>query len=1099
MVGQVDLVVATLNVRGCRQATRRTAIFESLESVSFDMLFLQECHLHSAADATLFSAGWRAGPSVWGVGEGKADGVGILFRSWDFNVGPEVVVVPGRVLSVDGTWRGVTFRAICVYAPTQRGERKGFFSALEPLLCTNKILFLGGDLNVNLGKERDLQSMLTSVGLVDSGKGCGEGVVTWRNSRGDASRLDYIMVSRRVRVVSYRVCPFWASDHCLVKVVGEVRGVARGPGLWRFNISYLQDQVFQDAFRRLYMGWQSLKVLYSTLAEWWESTKGKVARFCQWWGRKVSREEREKTAQWSRALQTSWNSGNMEGVRLASGALRKYYLARAKSFCIQAGRQRLQLDERPTRFFFDTVRVRQRRSCIERLREGENFVTSAEGMLERAAAYYEDLFQARPMAGAQAEGLLETLTQKVSQEDREFLDAALSEEEVEGAMRALRTGVAPGGDGLPVEWYRAFWPLVGRDIVAVFREALKQGQMSESARTGHITLLYKKGDRTDLANWRPITLLCADYKILAKVLTLRLRGVIDTVVHPDQTCGIPGRSISMSLALIRDAIAWVQQRKLPLALLGLDQEKAFDRVNLKFLFATLSRMGFGENFLSLVQLLYSGAVSRVGVNGYYSRPVAQVGGVRQGCPLSPLLYVLYLEPLLNRLRHEPSFVGLHIPGGRGEHAKVAAYADDATLFLASDGEFGAVERVLGIFTEATGARVNREKSSVQYMGSWAGRTDVPSGFFLCPDGLRILGVRFWRESSATKNWEAALEWLQAKTARWASRDLSLTGRVVVVNCDLFASLIHLAYVFPIPFWTGRRIERLLFSFIWGGRNEWVARSTMYLEVEKGGRGVVCAPLKLAALFVSFLGRLVQGSEGHRASLFARFWFGFTLRMVIPWKGTVPWSTDWPDHYQKAVHIVKGQPWCLEGSVVLDHRRLYQQWRIRHVETGIGERPGLGISWVALQPKWLNGASKDLHWLGALGRLPVRERLYRHGRSDTAQCPVGCGGEERIDHALWACPTATRFWQEVSVWWARRDGAPITRDLVLYGHGAKKSAKLWLVVSAAKVVLWGARCGCVRRRRPGIDPGSLFQAFLRRMDRMEGQECEAKEEERKGVG
>lgn len=154
---------------------------------------------------------------------------------------------------------------------------------------------------------------------------------------------------------------------------------------------------------------------------------------------------------------------------------------------------------------------------------------------------------------------------------------------------------------------------------------------------------------------------------------------MELLVHPDQTCGVPGRMCSMNLALIRDVLAWAEQRQIPLALLSLDQEKAFDRVSHSFLFAVLERMGFGPNFITMVRLLYAGAVSKVMINGHHSGQIEQRGGVRQGSPLSPMLYVLYLEPVVERLRQDPAFQGLHIPGAGGDRARVSVYDDDVTL------------------------------------------------------------------------------------------------------------------------------------------------------------------------------------------------------------------------------------------------------------------------------------------------------------------------------------------------------------------------------------------------------------------------------------
>lgn len=260
----------------------------------------------------------------------------------------------------------------------------------------------------------------------------------------------------------------------------------------------------------------------------------------------------------------------------------------------------------------------------------------------------------------------------------------VSLEEAEEALGSLKKGSAPGVDGLPFEFYKAFWPLVGPDLVAVFRECREKGTLPWSMWAGVVSLLFKKGDMTDLGNWRPITLLTADYKILAKVLVRRLSRVMPVLVRPDQAGAVKGRSTTLHLALVRDILEWAEQCQLPLALLSLDQEKAFDRVSHTFLWAVLARLGLGQDFIGWVRLLYRGAFSRVRVNGHLSGPVWQKGGVRQGCPLSPLLYVLYLEPLMARLQGAAGWRGLHLVGGGGVPAKAIAFADDMTLFLTED-------------------------------------------------------------------------------------------------------------------------------------------------------------------------------------------------------------------------------------------------------------------------------------------------------------------------------------------------------------------------------------------------------------------------------
>ncbi|KAJ8358290.1 hypothetical protein AAFF_G00017070 [Aldrovandia affinis] len=182
----------------------------------------------------------------------------------------------------------------------------------------------------------------------------------------------------------------------------------------------------------------------------------------------------------------------------------------------------------------------------------------------------------------------------------------------------------------------------------------------------------------------------------------------------DQTCGVPGRSCSWNLILLRDVLDWVEERNLPLALVSIDQEKAFDRVQHGFLFGVLGRMGFGPRFIGWVRTLYAGAYSCVRVNGFLSGAVEQVGGVRQGCPLSPLLYVLFMEPFAELVRRDPGVDGVRLPGAAGEVLKIQQYADDTTLFVSSVRSLGRIRALTDLFGAGTGSRVNMAKSSVLF-------------------------------------------------------------------------------------------------------------------------------------------------------------------------------------------------------------------------------------------------------------------------------------------------------------------------------------------------------------------------------------------------
>ena len=179
----------------------------------------------------------------------------------------------------------------------------------------------------------------------------------------------------------------------------------------------------------------------------------------------------------------------------------------------------------------------------------------------------------------------------------------------------------------------------------MLNSCFSEGRLSLSQLRGVLSLSFKKGERLAPKNWRPISLLNCDYKIASRVIAGRLLKVIHLVVEKDQTCGVPGRFIGENVAFLRNVVDYATLSDVPVAFLSVDQEKAFDRVDWDFMRATLRHMGFSPSFIGWVNLFYSGVQSSVNVNGHISDFFALSRGVRQGCPLSPLLYVLVAEVL----------------------------------------------------------------------------------------------------------------------------------------------------------------------------------------------------------------------------------------------------------------------------------------------------------------------------------------------------------------------------------------------------------------------------------------------------------------------
>ena len=229
--------------------------------------------------------------------------------------------------------------------------------------------------------------------------------------------------------------------------------------------------------------------------------------------------------------------------------------------------------------------------------------------------------------------------------DRDCCEGKLALHEATRAMKNLKLEKLPRPDGLTVEIYKCFWDLLGPKLVEVANESFNDKELSETLKESVARVLFKKGDRKNLKNWRPISLLNVDYKIVSKVLSFCLSKVLDTT-DSDQTCSVPGRTISSNLHILRDIFDYIDCTKETGILVNLDQEKAFDRVNRTFLQNLLKKYGFGSDFRQWICTLYKGANMRIIVNGFLTDRVdLRKGGTARG---------FFLPPVVRPLRRGPS-------------------------------------------------------------------------------------------------------------------------------------------------------------------------------------------------------------------------------------------------------------------------------------------------------------------------------------------------------------------------------------------------------------------------------------------------------------
>ena len=393
----------------------------------------------------------------------------------------------------------------------------------------------------------------------------------------------------------------------------------------------------------------------------------------------------------------------------------------------------------------------------------------------------------------------------------------------------------------------------------------------------YITLLCKDDNHVEnMKNYRPISLLNVDYKILSKLLCNRLKPLLADIIHPDQTCAVPGRTILDSCSLIRDQVDFCNTGNSPGLLLSVDQEKAFDRVSHQYLCNVLKAFGLSDTFIRWITTLYTDISSCVIVNQHVSAPIAVRRSVRQGCPLSPLLYIMCLKSALHKIRLDAKVVGLRVPGNR-ESTKAVAFADDSKYLLT---DLASARRVIHWFNQygrASGARLSCNKTEGMMLGRNRAQRDLPRDITWV-EQMNVSGVKIGNVTPDDV-WHPLVKKVDNTIGLFSNRVLSVYGRAKLINTMVLSRLWYVATVLPPPPHYINLIQRKVFDFLWSSRNEQVKRDTMYLPTEKGGTGVVNIKLKVQSLLLTQVAKVAQNAESVPWTRFRHMYLGLMLRKL----------------------------------------------------------------------------------------------------------------------------------------------------------------------------------------------------------------------------
>ena len=681
----------------------------------------------------------------------------------------------GRVLNMLLEFDDRTLNLINVYAPSKDSQRRAFFSDLNRFLSVSNDNILGGDFNCILNSRLDklggvpnsrqsasvlLNALTTRFSLVDvwRERHKDERNFTWtgRDPRDPSlfirTRIDYFFICKPVNqcVTATDIQPYPHSDHDCLTLTIDFERIERGPGYWHFNNELLADAVFQEEIESFWSNWVEEFENFADPFEWWEKAKLSFKRIAIRRATiigKIQHHERFVLQSRLDKIQESAKNGttsDTEQYLIAKEALKQLELKEIEATKIRTKAQFVEEGEKSTRFFYSLEKCRRSAQNIRVLtKDNMDTVSETRDSLGKAFSFYKHLYTAQPCDEKVQREFLDGAYPELVENARDSCEGDITTGELKRAVDAMEKDKSPGLDGITTNFYKHFWRLLGDKLVRVYNHAFRVGRLSVSQRRGVISLLFKKGDRTQLKNWRPITPLTTDYKILSKALANRLHEVLPLIIHSDQRASIRGRTINDNARLLHDVIAYANTSSVPLAVVSADQMKAFDRVSHDFLFKCLKQFGFGPFFIQWIQVLYNSVSSSVKVNGWLTAFVHLQRGLRQGCPLSMPLYVLMAESMAINIRSNPGIHGVKPPGSEYE-VKLSQFADDATLLLTDEQSIAETFRVFDRYELASGAKINKGKCKGLWSGDFSNRTDQLYDFAWYNDYIpnKILGQFF---------------------------------------------------------------------------------------------------------------------------------------------------------------------------------------------------------------------------------------------------------------------------------------------------------------------------------------------------------------------
>ena len=707
---------------------------------------------------------------------------------------------------------------------------------------------------------------------------------TWR--RGTClSKLDYIFLSSALMARASSVKTSWHEfganlDHATISVqLKSGRETERGrsfPKLFKTDISSEQDRQWIHSQLRLHesqfpVHWnahQKLDFLKMILR-----TKTLELRHMKKFENRCSLVREEINSIILTAPLDPAKAAQLDELKLRLHELEEI---EAETLRIKAGVKWREEGEKSTSYFLARFKAKTGGAVMHSLNLGTRIVTGTKDILSIVQQFYGRLYSnPRPNKLDDIAFVDDFFANcpTIEREHRENLARPLSVTELKESLSTCKDS-APGLDGIPYSFYKAFPDLLLKYVIESWELALLSGNLADSNKRSCITLLPKKGkDLSFIGNWRPISLSSCDLKIVTKAYANRLKVVLPSILSEAQAAYVPGRDINFNNRLIRVARNYSVANSLDHCVVSLDAKKAFDSVSHEYLTKVMETYGFPPEFISVVRVLYENLTAVVQVNGFLSKEFKILNGVKQGDALSCGLFVLAIDPLLRNLICNVHIEGVTIPVSPAEveEVKILSYADDFTI-ISKNSDLQAIFSEYERFSNLSGLVLNADKTEVFNMSQspiQISRIDYLGQQFQLGrvEKIRLCGL--WLATGEEEEYKLnvcnRISEMESIVLSWSRRRVTLNGRMILAKTFLLSQIVFPAQIFQIKNKEVKRIEKLIYGFVNGSKNlygpERISRANLKAPRALGGINGVDVDSFIQAIAVK---QFVKAASSHRA-------------------------------------------------------------------------------------------------------------------------------------------------------------------------------------------------------------------------------------------